>query len=163
MWRYTSWRRIKAVEGQLHLFVISALEGSGQLHPTAALSPRNNPGTLWIRPGSSVGIATELRFGRSGIESRWGRDFPPVQTGPGAHPTSCSMGTGSFPGVKCGWGVLLTTHTLLVPRSWKTGDTVTLWIRNRMGPRFGLYGFEKSKIFLSPRWDSKSRNVQPVA
>ena len=32
-------------------------------------------------PGSSVGIATELRAGRSGIESRWGRDFPPVQTG----------------------------------------------------------------------------------
>ena len=33
-------------------------------------------------PGSSVGTATELRAGRSGIESRWGRDFPPVQTGP---------------------------------------------------------------------------------
>ena len=43
--------------------------------------------------GSSVGIATELRAGRSGIESRWGRDFPPVQTGPGAHPASCKMGT----------------------------------------------------------------------
>jgi len=34
-------------------------------------------------PGSSVGIATELRAGRSGIESRWGRHFTPVQTGPG--------------------------------------------------------------------------------
>ena len=31
-------------------------------------------------PGSSLGIATELRAGRSGIESRWGRDFPPLQT-----------------------------------------------------------------------------------
>ena len=30
------------------------------------------------------------------------------------------MGTGSFPGVKCGRGVLLTTHSLLVPRSWKS-------------------------------------------
>ena len=49
-------------------------------------------------PGSSVGIATELRGGRSGIESRWGRDFTPVQTGPGAHPVSCNMGTRSFPG-----------------------------------------------------------------
>ena len=39
-------------------------------------------------PGSSVGIATELRAGRSGIESRWGPDFPPIQTGPEAHPTS---------------------------------------------------------------------------
>ena len=50
-------------------------------------------------PGSSVGIATELQAGRSGIESRWGRDFPPVQTDPGTHPFSCTMGTGSFPGV----------------------------------------------------------------
>ena len=53
-----------------------------------------------LRAGSSVGIVTELRAGRSGIESRWGRDFPPVQTGPGAYPAPCKMGTGSFPGVK---------------------------------------------------------------
>jgi len=56
---------------------------------------------VWIVPG---------RTGRSGIESRWGRDFPPVQTGPGAHPASYKMGTASFPGVKCSRGVLLTTH-----------------------------------------------------
>ena len=36
-------------------------------------------------PGSSVGTATQLRDGRSWIESRWRRDFPPVQTGPGVH------------------------------------------------------------------------------
>jgi len=52
--------------------------------------------------GSSVGIPTELRAGRSGIETRCGRDFPPVQTGTGAHLASCKMGIGSFPGVK--WG-----------------------------------------------------------
>jgi len=51
-------------------------------------------------PGSSVGIATELRTERSGIEPRWGRDIPPVQTDPGAHPASCKMGTESFPGGK---------------------------------------------------------------
>ena len=71
-------------------------------------------------PGSSVSIVTELWAGRSGIESRWGRDFPPLQTGPGAHPASCKIGTGSFPEVKCGRGVLLTTQPLLVPRSWKS-------------------------------------------
>jgi len=49
-------------------------------------------------PGSSVVIPTELRAGRSGNESRWERDFPPLQTGPGAHPASCKMGTGSFSG-----------------------------------------------------------------
>jgi len=41
----------------------------------------------------------------------------PVQTGPEAHPASWTMGTGSFPVVGCGWGVTLTPHTLLVPRS----------------------------------------------
>ena len=80
-------------------------------------------------PGSSVGMATELRDGPSGIESLWGRDFPPVQTGPGAHPDSCKMGTESFPGVKCGRGVLQTTHPLLVPRSWnsRAKPLPTLW------------------------------------
>ena len=43
----------------------------------------------------------------------------PVQTGPGAHPASCTMGTGSFPGVKSGRGVTLTPHPLLVPWSRK--------------------------------------------
>ena len=80
-------------------------------------------------PRSSVGIATELRAGRSGIEFRWGRDFLPVKTGSGAHPTSCEMGTGSIPRVKCGRSVLLTTYPLLVPRSWKTRaiPLPTLW------------------------------------
>ena len=71
-------------------------------------------------PGSSVGIATDYRLDDPGIESRWGQDFSPVQTGPGAHPASCTMGTGAFPRVKCGWDVLLTTHFLLAPRSWKS-------------------------------------------
>jgi len=61
---------------------------------------------LFSGPGSSVGIATELRAGRSGIESRWGRDFPPVQTVSGAHPAFCKIGIGSFPGVEAAgeWG-----------------------------------------------------------
>ena len=71
-------------------------------------------------PGSSVGIATDYGLDGPTIESRWGRDFLPVETGPGAHQTSCKMGTRSFPGVKCGRDVLLTTHPLLVPRSRKS-------------------------------------------
>ena len=35
-----------------------------------------------------------------------------------AHPASCTVGTGSFPGVKNGRGVTLTPHPLLVPWSW---------------------------------------------
>jgi len=70
-------------------------------------------------PGITVGIVNGYGLDGPGIESRWGRDFRPIQTGPGAHPASCTMGTGSFPGVKSGRGVLLTTHPLLAPRSWK--------------------------------------------
>ena len=43
----------------------------------------------------------------------------PVHTGPGAHPASCTMGTGSFPGVKSDRGVTLTPHPILVPWSRK--------------------------------------------
>jgi len=43
-----------------------------------------------------------LRAGRSGdrIPLRGARYFAPVQTGPGAHPASYTMGTGSFRRVK---------------------------------------------------------------
>jgi hypothetical protein len=72
-------------------------------------------------PGSLVGIATGYGPGGPGIESRWGARFSaPVQTAPGAHPASCTMGTGSFPGVESGRCVTLTSHPLLVPRSKTT-------------------------------------------
>ena len=67
-------------------------------------------------PGSLVGIATGYGLDGPGIESRWGVRFSaPVQTGPGAHSASCTMGTGSFPGVKNGRVVTLTPHHFLVP------------------------------------------------
>jgi hypothetical protein len=57
-----------------------------------------------------------LRAGRSGDRIPVGaRFFAAVQTGTGAHPASCTMGTGSFPGVKSDRGVTLTPHPLLVP------------------------------------------------
>ena len=67
-------------------------------------------------PGSVVGIATGYKAGRLGDRIPVGARFStPVQTGPGAHPASCTMGTESFPGVKSGRGVTLTSHPLLVP------------------------------------------------
>ena len=53
----------------------------------------------------------------------------PVQTGPEAHPASCTMGTGSLPEVKSGRGVTLTIHPLLVPWSRKSSVIPLLPLR----------------------------------
>jgi hypothetical protein len=86
-------------------------------------------------PGSLVGTATELRAGRYGdripVEARFSA---PVQTGLGAHPASCTMGTGYFLGVNSGRGGTLTPQPLLVLWSWKSRaiPLLTLWV-------YGLY------------------------
>jgi len=49
----------------------------------------------------SLVYSDSLRAGRSGNRIPVGARFSaPVQTGPGAHPTSYTLGTGSFRGVK---------------------------------------------------------------
>jgi len=67
---------------------------------------------LYGGPGSVVVIATAY-----GLDGPGARFSAPVQTGPEAHPASCTRGTGSLPGVRCGRGVTLTPHPLLVLRS----------------------------------------------
>jgi len=47
---------------------------------------------------SSLGLTSTVRGSNLG---GWGARFSvPIQTDPGAHPVSCTMGTGSFPGVR---------------------------------------------------------------
>jgi len=55
-------------------------------------------------------LATD--YGMNGPGSNPGGDeiFRPSRPALGPLPASSKMGTGSFPGVKCGRGVLLTTH-----------------------------------------------------
>ena len=78
------------------------------------------------RPGNVVGIATSYGLDGPGIESRLGARFSaPVQTGLGNHPASCTMGTGSFPGVKNGRGMTPTPHSLLVPW-WRKSRAIPL-------------------------------------
>jgi len=70
------------------------------------------------------------------------------------------MGTGSFPGVKYGRGVTLTTHSLLVPRSWKSRATPLLTLWATIGPVTGtlyryliylslLFGLHLYNLFIS--------------
>ena len=50
-------------------------------------------------PGGVVGLATGYGRDGQGIESRWEAKFSAlVQIGPGAHPASCTLGTGFLPG-----------------------------------------------------------------
>ena len=86
---------------------------------------------------SSVGIAA--RYGLDGpeIESRWEARFSaPVQTGPGAHPLSYTMGTGSFPEVnRPGRGI---DHSLL--SSTEVKETVQVCFYTPYGPSWPVLG-----------------------
>jgi hypothetical protein len=72
-----------------------------------------------------------LRAGRSGDRIPVGARFSaPVQTGPGAHPASYTMHTGSFPGVKRpGFGVNHPT-----PFSDEVKERVELYLCASSGP-----------------------------
>ena len=73
---------------------------------------------LYVVVGYRSRCSDWLRAGRSGDRIPVGAKFTAtVKTNPGAHSVSCTMGTGSFPGVNCDRGVLLSPHPLLAPRS----------------------------------------------
>jgi hypothetical protein len=76
------------------------------------------------RRGSSVSIVSDYGLDDRAIGFRspaGAKNFSfnlCVQTGSGAHPASCTMGTGgTFPGAKRGRSVTLITHPHLVPKS----------------------------------------------
>ena len=86
---------------------------------------------------SVVGIETRYRTDGPGIESQWGaRIYAPVQTDPGAHPASYTMGTGSLPGVKqSGCGV---DHP--PPYSTEVNERANLYIFFLSGPSWPVLG-----------------------
>jgi hypothetical protein len=88
-------------------------------------------------PGSSVGIATRYGLDGPGIECRWGARFSaPVQTGPGGHPASYTVSTGSFTGVKRPRRDA--DHTL--PSSGDVKERVELYLYSPSGPSWSVLG-----------------------
>jgi len=69
-----------------------------------------------------------------------------VQTGPGAHPASCTIDTAPFHALKSGRGVTLTLHPLLVPWSRR----VHLYFYSPYGP-YGLYRASVSFMTMNIR------------
>jgi len=93
--------------------------------------------------GLSRRYSDRLRAGRSAgripVEKRFSA---PVQTYPGTHPDSCTVGTGSFlmgGGLKSGLGVKLTPHILLVPWSRKAACTEPQCLYSRAIPLLPLW------------------------
>jgi hypothetical protein len=92
---------------------------------------------------SSVGIATRYVLDGQWIEFLWGwgggvgaRFSAPVQTGPGAHPASCTMSTGSFLGVKrLGRGA---EHP--PPSSAEVKERIELFLYSPTGPLWPVVG-----------------------
>jgi hypothetical protein len=86
---------------------------------------------LYVGRDSSVGIATRYGLDGPGIESLWGAIFSaPVQTDSEAHPTSYTMGTGSFLGLKRhGSGV---GHP--PPSSAEVTERIELYLYSPSGP-----------------------------
>jgi len=64
-----------------------------------------------------VGIETRYRLEGPGIESPWSEIFRTYPDRLGGPPSLLYSGYRVFPGGKGGWGVVLTPHPLLVPKS----------------------------------------------
>ena len=77
-----------------------------------------------------------------GVNPSWGGDIP-VETGPGAHPASHTMGTGSFPGVK--WPGRGIDHP--PPSDVEVKARVELYIPSQCGPFWSVVGWT-SPFFL---------------
>jgi hypothetical protein len=108
---------------------------------------------IWESWCSLVSIDTSVWDGGYGDWIPVGARFSaPIQTGPGPHSASCTMGTGSFPEVKSGRCVTLTSHSPLVLWSWKSRaiSLLPLWAL-RPVQSFGAC----TRVYFINIWESR--------
>ena len=110
-------------------------------------------------PGQLSRYSDSLRAGRTGdrIPVRGGARFSAsVQTGPGAHPASCTMGTGSFPGVKRpGRGA---DHP--PPSKCRGHERVGLYLCSPSGPSWPVIGRTLRLPFFNAVWVDKEISAE---
>jgi hypothetical protein len=92
----------------------------------------------WQSCSNSAGRVLTVPFTFNGQHTLLGARFSvPVQTGPGAYPASCTMGTGSFPVVKRSErGV---DHP--PPSSAEVKERVELYLYSPSGPLWSVLGW----------------------
>jgi hypothetical protein len=99
---------------------------------------------MWAGVGQSIWwLATRWRSGdRIPVRAKFSA---PVQTGPGANPASCTIGTASFPGDKAAgaWSWPPTPHRA------KVKERVELHLYSPSGPSWPLLGRTSSILLLS--------------
>ena len=101
----------------------------------------------WKRVGrdSSVGIATRYGLDGPGIESRRGEIFRTHPENPGAHPASCTTGTGSFSRAK--WPGRGVDHPL--PSSAEVQERAELYLYSTSGPSWSVLAWTLLYCFVS--------------
>jgi hypothetical protein len=115
-------------KGPSHRLIPDIIQGA-----IASKSQSLDPGG----PGQLSRYSDSLRDGRSGDGIPVGVRFSaPVQTGPGAHPASYTVGTGSFPGVK--WPGRDVDHPN--PSSAEVKARVELYLYSPSGPSWPVLG-----------------------
>jgi hypothetical protein len=104
---------------------------------------------------SVVSIAT-LRAGRSGDRIPLGARFSaPIQTGPGAYPASCTMGTRSFSGVKQpGRGV---DHP--PPSSAKVNERIEVYLYSPSGSSWPVLGWTLPLLYGISSYEPALRSL----
>jgi hypothetical protein len=134
--------------------------------PTSA-KLNNGSETTILAKDREVNIGRDSDWaGRSGDRNPVGTRFSaPVQTGPGAHPASCAMGTGwvSFPGVK---GPVRGVHNP-PPYSTEVKDRVELYLYFHSSPSWPVVGWtlplQKSKKQIGNRKGTTNKEVREHA